>query len=172
MGKIYVVDANNKCGWVLQSQRGYLHKDFTWHSSTGYCSNNKAPGYYPTKAIAQAYLDEYLSRNQIKEEQKMKKGDKVMIENSSYSMTIVDGKLEHKSYEPIRNSCKSIWIVLEINCRFPKTSSWYDDNYNNTVIQNIVDKTIMFIERRFLKLATRTIELSEQSFQNLKKQLN
>ena len=67
------------CGYYISDGNGnYLWKDIKLYRSTGYGFVNKykygdAPGYYPTEAIAQAYLDEYLSRNQIKEEQKMSK---------------------------------------------------------------------------------------------------
>jgi len=66
---------NPERGWYIRRKnKGYsakfLHKDFTWHCATGYCSDYKysgeAPGYYPTQAIAQAYLDEYLRRESHK----------------------------------------------------------------------------------------------------------
>ena len=63
------IGENEECGWYVVRDYNYLHKDLKfYHISTGYLKAGKppygeAPGYYPTKKIAEAYLRAYLDKN-------------------------------------------------------------------------------------------------------------
>lgn len=60
-------DEENECGWCVQNRetREHLHKDFTFHASTGWSLHKfgEAPGYWPTEADAKAALKQYLENN-------------------------------------------------------------------------------------------------------------
>lgn len=57
----------NDCGWYIDVNcTDYLHKDLKLHGSTGKESQHgygEAPGYYPTKEIAEAYVRAYEEKN-------------------------------------------------------------------------------------------------------------
>lgn len=76
----------------------------------------------------------------------MKKGDVVTIQDTSYSTSIIDGKLAH----PGRGLRYKRCVIVETNCTFPKTSRWDGNNVNNTIIQVCETNQIIFIEERFL----------------------
>lgn len=105
----------------------------------------------------------------------MKKGDVVIIQDSSYSRIIMDGKLENGQYENVRyRRC----VIIEVGCNFPQTSPWSDVKNNNTIVQDCKTAEVIFILERFLKLEKhtividgKTIELSHESFLNIKEQL-
>jgi hypothetical protein len=112
------------------------------------------------------------------EENKMKKGDLVVIDDLSYSRMVKDGKLVSPPTNFLRRHINKKFIIVEIGCRFPKTSQWSDVDCNNTVIQAINTDEVVFIEERFLVPAKhqitidgKTIEVSHESYLELKKSL-
>lgn len=78
----------------------------------------------------------------------MRKGDIVTIQDTSYSRTIVNGKLNEYNRSLRYKQC----VVLEVDCVFPKTSPWDGDNHNNTIVQVIDSGKVVFIEECFLSL--------------------
>lgn len=181
--KIDKVDCDD-CGWYIVTVTGkdqYLHKDLKLHCSTGFRNTwnptwqwGEAPGYYPTKEIAQEYLNEYFRKN-IERKTMIKKGDKVLLNDSSYSVIIGDkGFVPSGDVWPIRGACKDVWKVLAIECCLPAADG---DLTNNTIIQSITTGNTMFTCVRFLKLVTHTIEfdgkkfeMSDESYNNFKRQ--
>jgi hypothetical protein len=115
MIEIILSTYNPERGWYIRRKVGdpkwaeFLHKDFTWYGITGWTGDceytGSAPGYYPTQAIAQAYLDEYLSRNQIKGEQKMNKYGKNRVFELSNGVEI--------SEDTVINALKKAGISVE-----------------------------------------------------------
>jgi len=111
----------------------------------------------------------------------LKKGDLVWIKDLSYSRIVKNGKLRppHFEYAAYGQENNKQFIVVEINCKFPKTSVWLDDNeYNDTVIQCVETNEVIFIQKRSLQpvkhkiiINDKTVEISQESFLNLKKQL-
>ena len=85
----------------------------------------------------------------------MKKGDKVIIRDSSYSKVVTDHGLEdgykHNGLYFIR---KKQGVIIETNCRFPNPHEHQEQRktFNNTVVRTNSGK-VVFIEERFLKLA-------------------
>ena len=78
----------------------------------------------------------------------MKKGDRVTIDDTSYSRAIIDGELKHPG-QPLRYYKEA--VIVELNCTFPKTSRWKGNNVNDTIIQLCGTGQIIFIEERFLR---------------------
>ena len=81
---------------------------------------------------------------------KMKRSDIVTIIDSSWSKSIINGRLIH---EWLNRGDE--YIVIETDCTFPNTGSQLPVNKstcNNTVIQNIISGKVVFIEERFLRL--------------------
>lgn len=78
----------------------------------------------------------------------MKKGDVVKIQDTSYSTSVIDGKLEYPGRSLKYKQC----TVIELGCIFPRTSCWDGDNVNDTIIQVCETGQIIFIEERFLEL--------------------
>jgi len=78
----------------------------------------------------------------------MNKGDKVIIDDTSYSRSVMNKKLEHPGNNLRYKKC----VIIELNCTFPKTSKWDGDNVNNTIVQVCETGQVIFIEERFLKL--------------------
>lgn len=112
-------------------------------------------------------------------DKKMKKGDVVTIRDSSWSRCVKGGELSSGCHDRGGKH-----VVIEIDCTFPLGSSnvlysKQPDSYrNNTVIQALDSKGVSFIHSGFLRLEThrividgKTIELSNESFENLKQQL-
>ena len=89
----------------------------------------------------------------------MKKGDVVVINDGSWTRSIVDGKLIHESLN-FRAEVGKKYIIIETGCSFPNTGSLYGLNnrpsFNNTVIQAIDSGKVVFIEEHFLKLVPPT----------------
>lgn len=81
----------------------------------------------------------------------MKKGDTVIINDGSYTRSIINGKLVHESLA--HDSKRGIeYVVIEINCSFPLQETWQTLGYrNNTVIQAIKTGKVVFIHHRFLR---------------------
>ena len=107
----------------------------------------------------------------------MRKGDRVIVRNDSYSTVVVDGELKCGHESPHTTRYKQC-IIVELGCRFPRTSPWKGDNHNDTVVQIIKTGEVVFIEERFLQPTTheiiidgKTIKLSHESYNNLKEQL-
>ena len=109
----------------------------------------------------------------------MKKGDIVTIKDSSYSQSIINEKTAHEILDDRYGGISKQYVVVEVNCMFPTTVMHQPDScYNNTVIQDIESGKVVFIMERFLQPAThtividgKTIELSHESYKNLKEQL-
>jgi len=83
----------------------------------------------------------------------MKKGDKVMINDGSWSRTIRNNELvdgpggDEYTGTPIKD--RKQYTVIETGCSFPNTGSW--NSFNNTVIQAIDSGKVVFIEEHFLR---------------------
>ena len=107
----------------------------------------------------------------------MKKGDLVVIHDRSYSRVVRNGTmLNGGECLPYRDGTQ--FVVIETGCRFPRTSRYPGDNYNDTAIQGINAGEVVFIEESFLRpikhtitIDDRTVEISHESFLSLKKQL-
>jgi len=104
----------------------------------------------------------------------MKAGDLVIIKDYSYSKEVEDGVLVDNTYRGDKQ-----FIIVETNCVFPNPHEYQlGYTFNNTVIQAVDSGKVIFIEERFLKLTThkitidgKTIEISNESYQALKKSL-
>ena len=85
----------------------------------------------------------------------MKKGNKVIVKDGSYSQSVVNGELVHE----IGLSYNKQYTVIETNCKFPTTDRYQTmghPTFNNTVIQAIDSGKVVFIEERFLELVSPT----------------
>lgn len=83
----------------------------------------------------------------------MKKGDIVRVHDFSYSRSVENGGLCN-NFHAFHPDCRDDFVIVETDCKFPRTSSWQDDNnYNDTVIQSIKSGLVVMIEQRFLKEA-------------------
>lgn len=67
----YHIAENSRCGWYISQgdTLHYLHKDLQFYYGTGYGESGhppygKAPGYYLTRKIAEAYLRAYLDKKE------------------------------------------------------------------------------------------------------------
>lgn len=113
----------------------------------------------------------------------MKKGDIVTIKDSSWTRSVVDGKLVHELLNHSFEYGKK-YTVVETGCMFPNTGSRghcfsrTPPTFNNTVIQAVNSGEVVFVEERFLESTTHTlvidgesVELSHESYLNLKEQL-
>jgi hypothetical protein len=94
--------------YISDGDVNYLWQNFTVHSHTGFSLTEsvrdeygEAPGYYPTKEIAQAYLDEYNKRNNL--------GEKKMSQN--YAM--IEGEKVELSEETVKNLKTALGIKDE-----------------------------------------------------------
>lgn len=115
---------------------------------------------------------------------KAKVGEIVHIDDSSYSVIVIDGRLVSfpegmKGYHwfTLKNDD---YIVIETECKFPCHEQFQEikNRFNNTIIQHVKTATIIFIEDKFLTpkvheitIDGKRIELSQKSYQNLKEQL-
>lgn len=81
----------------------------------------------------------------------MKKGDVVIVRDSSYSKVVTEHGLED-SYGGTRVRSRRC-IIIELGCHFPDLHQYQIKNntYNNTVIRVIETGEVVFIEERFLK---------------------
>ncbi|KKM95467.1 hypothetical protein LCGC14_1187970 [marine sediment metagenome] len=110
----------------------------------------------------------------------MKKGDTVVIIDGSFTRSVVDGELI-KEYLNCGVEKDLHYMVIEINCRFPKTSKYsFYTNYNNTVIQAVDSGKVVFIEACFLRVQPPehhitvgdfSLVLSDEEYAELKEQL-
>jgi len=86
----------------------------------------------------------------------MKKGDRVVIDDGSFSKQVKDNKLSHgpggDRYKNLQDDDRKQYVIIETGCSFPKTGSQH--TCNNTVIQIIKSDKVIFIEERFLKLVS------------------
>ena len=62
---------DTETGWYIQNTNNHLHlwKDFTFQDNTGWETGHKsgeAPGYWPTKEAAEAALEQYLEKQNVK----------------------------------------------------------------------------------------------------------
>ncbi len=91
----------------------------------------------------------------------MKKGDVVIIDDGSYTKSVVNGKLVHEHLAFDAEAGRR-YVVVEINCTFPAEGnqaleySFSLASFNNTVIQAIDSGKVVFIEERFLRLVEST----------------
>ena len=107
----------------------------------------------------------------------MKKGDRVVISDGSWTMSIIGGKVVHEFLNHGGVQGKH-YVVVETDCSFPLQDFHQPEQWrNDTVIQDDGGK-VVFIHGGFLRAAThtitidgKTIELSHESFLNLKEQL-
>ncbi|HEB27934.1 MAG TPA: hypothetical protein ENI05_09200 [Porticoccus sp.] len=109
----------------------------------------------------------------------MKKGDLVTICDGSWTASVVDGKLIHESLVYGHNAGKRC-VVIETGCSFPLVGDQPFKFRNDTVVQQCESGKVVFIYSRFLKsipqmhtiiIDGKAIELSHESFLNLKEQL-
>ena len=117
----------------------------------------------------------------------MKQGDIVQITDGSYTRSIVGGKLikeflnyrhNNDDYGPVKGRK---YVVVKMDFRFPILNSCQPEKYrNDTIIQDTLSGKVVFIYHGFLKVTYpkhtiiidgRIIELSSESFKNLKEQL-
>jgi len=95
-------------------------------------------------------------------ENKMKKGDVVIIKDGSWTRSIVDGELIHESLNYGEEKGKK-YKIIELGCKFSNTGNSgicelrCRPTFNNTVIQAIDSGKVVFIEERFLQLAPKPI---------------
>ena len=77
----------------------------------------------------------------------MKKGDIVKVHDSSYSLTIVDGLLEHHPGEVQ----KEPQLIVAVGCDLPADWGCCVDQYqrNNTIVRGQVSGRIIFVQQRF-----------------------
>ncbi len=84
----------------------------------------------------------------------MKKGDVVVIDDGSYSRSIINGKSVHESRLGDKNEQ---FVVVEVDCKFPVVDDFQpryesEPRFNNTVIQAVSSGKVISIEERFLEL--------------------
>lgn len=86
----------------------------------------------------------------------MKKGDKVVINDGSFSKQVKNNELSHGPggdryrADRERNYIRKQYVVIETGCIFPNTGA--RNTFNNTIIWAIDSGKIVFIEERFLQL--------------------
>ena len=105
----------------------------------------------------------------------MKKGDVVTVYDYSWATAVCNGELIRDFQRRIK------YTVVQCGCTFPYTSDTQSAKWvNDTVIQDIESGMVVFIHNSFLRLVPqthiiiidgKTIELSHESFKNLKEQL-
>ena len=109
----------------------------------------------------------------------IRKNDVVIVQDFSYSTGVEGGEL-NKGFHAFHPDCNDKFVVAETGCVFPRTSTHPGTNHNDTVIQSNDSGLVVFIEARFLKVVGpvhtividgKTIELSHESYENLKEQL-
>lgn len=108
----------------------------------------------------------------------IKTGDKVNVNDGSYSIKITNKGISTSSGDKYNSGKpRKVYTVILSGCEFPPTGS-RTKTFNNTVIQNDETGEVTFIEERFLQLKeytliidNKTIKLSAESYENLKKQL-
>lgn len=86
----------------------------------------------------------------------MKKGDVVTVNDFSYSKIIENGKLDN-NFHAFHPAARKQFVIVELDCVFPRTNQWPDTNYNDTVIQAVDSSEVVFIERRFLHSVAKLI---------------
>ena len=115
---------------------------------------------------------------------KIQKGDLVTVEDWSYSRFIINGRLfSHAEADVHYKLDKEThqFKVIDVNIITHPVGYQHDKlgECNNTIIQSMETGIVGFIEERFLQLVTKhqividgkTIEISHESYVNLKKQL-
>lgn len=108
---------------------------------------------------------------------KFKVGDKVRVEDSSYSKVVGTYGLED-GYDGFRVRNQQ-GVIIEMNCKFPNPDKFQNiyGVFNNTIVRLLTNE-IVLTEERFLAPTThtividgKTVELSHESYKNLKEQL-
>jgi hypothetical protein len=86
-----------------------------------------------------------------KEKTMIKKGDKVIVFDNSFSLKVSKNGLKRGFPLPIGNSFKDspVFEVLHTDMKLPAQPPTFDKKYNDTIIQ-APDGTIYFIQSRFL----------------------
>lgn len=117
----------------------------------------------------------------------MKKGDIVIVRDSSYSKVVTKHGLED-GYGGTRVRGRQC-VIIELDCRFPNPHQYQVKNneYNNTVIRIIETDEIVFIDEQFLKpaihkvmidlkqgdsiiiLSGKIVEISDELYQEIKR---
>lgn len=89
----------------------------------------------------------------------MKKGDIVTINDSSYSLTVMnDGRLEHHAGEVQ----KERWIIIAVQCNLPAEWDRYCcEQYNDTIVQGQTSEKIAFVQQRFCCMPIREVTMTE-----------
>ena len=88
----------------------------------------------------------------------MKKGDKIIIRDSSYSKVVTAHGLESGyGHDELHHITEKYGIIIETGCKFPNPdeNQGYYGTFNNTVVRTNSGK-IVFIEERFLDLIEST----------------
>lgn len=87
----------------------------------------------------------------------MKKGDIVIIKDSSYSNVITKNGLK-SSYDGLHSVKNKQGRVIELGCRFPYPNQWQIQygRYNNTVVMTNSGR-VVFIEECLLELVNKPI---------------
>lgn len=110
----------------------------------------------------------------------LNKGDIVTIRDSSWTRSVVNGELKHEDLARDGERDKE-YVVIETDCRFPLTDLYQPADYHNdTVIQTIYSRKVVFVHHRFLApvptghdiiIDGKIIRISHESFLNLREQL-
>ena len=89
----------------------------------------------------------------------MKKGDIVTINDSSYSLSVMNsGRLEHHAAEVQ----EGYWIVVALQCVLPAEHHMYcHEQYNNTIVQSQTSGKIVFVQQRFCRTPIREVTMAE-----------
>lgn len=88
----------------------------------------------------------------------MKIGDIVDFTDSSFSLTIVDGRLEHHPGELQREH----WIVIAVKCVLPAEYDHYQSKQqNDAIVRGITSSLIVFTQERFFRLPIREVTMTE-----------
>lgn len=88
----------------------------------------------------------------------MKKGNIVIIRDSSFSRSVINGELVEE-FLACDNKGDKQYVIVETGCMFPVTNVYQArglTSFNDTVIQAVDSGEVVFIEERFLCLVKPT----------------
>ena len=109
---------------------------------------------------------------------KLKEGDTVLVKDFSYSRFVVNGELVPSCVVGL-SRMEDEFVIVDMDIKTnPVTYQIVCKSCNNVIIQSVENSIVGFIEERFLvpgkhqiSVDGKTIEISHESFLNLKKQL-